>query len=55
MTKKRSTEQQFEDLTNQLLEVTQQLNNLILQVRREREGAQAVRQTSRANNNCRGL
>ena len=57
MTKKRSTEQQIEDLTNQLLEVTQQLNNLRLQVRREREReeAQTARQTSRANNNRRGL
>ena len=53
MTKKRSTEQQIEDLTNQLLEVTQQLNDLRLQVRRERE--EAARQTSRTNNNRRGL
>ena len=55
MTKKRSTEQQIEDLTNQLLEVTQQLNSLRLQVRREREEAQAARWTSLANNNHRGL
>ena len=53
--KKRSTEQQIEDLTNQLLEVTQQLNDLRLQVRREREEAEAARQTSRTNNNRRGL
>ena len=53
--KKRSTEQQIEDLTNQLLEVTQQLNDLRLQVRREREEAEAARQTSQTNNNRRGL
>ena len=51
--KKRSIEQQIEVLTNQLLEVTQQLNDLRLQVRRERE--EAARQTSRTNNNRRGL
>ena len=55
MTKKRSTKQQIEDLTKQLLEVTQQFNSLRLQVRREREEAQTARQTSRANNNRRGL
>ena len=55
MTKKRTTEQHIEDLTNQLLEVTQQLNNLRLQVQREREEAQATRRTSLANNNRRGL
>ena len=55
MTKKRSTKQQIEDLTKQLLEVTQQFNSLRLQVRREREEAQAARWTSLANNNRRGL
>ena len=55
MTKKRTTKQQIKDLMNQLLEVTQQLNSLKLQVWKERVEAQAARRTSLADNNRSGL
>ena len=46
MSRKRSTDQQIEDLTKQLLSITKQLDTLRVQVQEEHNEAQAARRTS---------
>ena len=55
MTRRLTTEEQIEDLTNQLVEITQQLNNLKIQVQREQEEARVARRTSQARSTRQGL
>ena len=47
MSKKRSTEEQIEDLTTQLLHVTKQLDELRIHVQQERAQAEARRTATR--------
>ena len=46
MSRRQSTEQKIEDLTRQLIDITQQLNNLRLQLQRKQQEARTTRRTS---------
>lgn len=53
MSKKRSTEEQIDDLAQQLLDITKQLNTLKLQLQQEREEAAARTEAQDATHNLR--